>query len=70
LHYPFISLKNKVFQTSIGIIYDFFQTVQSFKKYFKKAAWPLCGAWGNAPLSDGNCESNFLAKKAPKRGFF
>jgi len=29
----------------------------------KKAATPLCGAWGSAPLRDGNCESNFLAKK-------
>jgi len=26
-------------------------------------ATPLCGAWGSAPLSDGNCESNFLADK-------
>ena len=29
----------------------------------KKAATPLCGAWGSAPLSDGNCESNFLANE-------
>ena len=28
----------------------------------KKATTSLCGAWGRAPLGDGNCESNFLVK--------
>ena len=33
----------------------------------KKAATPLCGAWGSAPPRDGNCESNFLANEPTNR---
>jgi len=46
-----------------------YQQIQELQKMTKKtvakkAATPLCGAWGSAPLGDGNCESNFLAEKA------
>ena len=47
-----------------GILLETFSQGYVLRLSKKKVATPLCGGLGVAPpLSDGNCESNFLAKK-------